>query len=88
MPVVPYYRGRPARAWVAAMSGRSPAETAADTSAGPSPDGQTVPASLRPTASAAQERTQQGADAATIATASASAWSAWASYWFIPQGRS
>ncbi len=85
MPVVPYFRGRPARTWIAAMSGRRPAETAADTSAGPFLDVRTVPASLRPAASPVQERTQQGADAAAIA--SASAWSAWASYWFIPQGR-
>lgn len=84
MPVVPYYRGRPARTWIAAMSGRSLTETAADTSAAPSPNVRTVPASPRPTESAAPEGTQPGADAAAIA----SAWSAWASHWFMPQAQS
>ena len=73
---VPYYQGRPAGLFAAAMSGHAPA-TAANPAAAPSP------ASPRPTVRA---RTQQEASSLVATAASTSAWEAWAGNWFNPHG--
>jgi hypothetical protein len=71
MPVVPYYLGRPAQAWIAAMSGRARATTE-NSYAATSLATETFPASPRSAASTAQRKTQEEASpAATAATASA-----------------
>lgn len=60
MPVVPYYLGRPAQVWIAAMS--SPARaTAATSCAATSPATGMLPASPRPAVPTAQRKTHQEA---------------------------
>ena len=80
MPVVPYYRGRPARVWTAAMSG--PARAAAESSSAATPL-----ASPEPAAPPVQGRTREEASAHAATAASASAWELWASHWFTPHRR-
>jgi hypothetical protein len=88
MPVVPYYQGRPARTWIAAISGHRPAQqTAASAPAPASLARQTPLASPRPTAPPVQQRTHQEVRTSMVTTA-ASPWSTWASHWFTPHGRS
>jgi hypothetical protein len=88
MPVVPYYCGRPARTWIAAIFGhRLAQQTAASAPAAASLARQTPLASPRPTAPPIQQRTHQEASTLTVTTA-ASPWSIWASHWFTPHGRS
>ncbi len=87
MPVVPYYRGRPAHAWITAVTGRRAVqETAANEPAAASPDGQTPPASPRPTPPPAQQSTDQEACAHGLTAASVGPWTRWASHWFTPHG--
>jgi hypothetical protein len=87
MPVVPYYNGRPAHVWIAAVAGRRPGqETAASEPAAASPNGQTPPAGPRPTAPSAQQSTHPEAGARFLAVASAGPWTTWASHWFTPHG--
>jgi hypothetical protein len=78
MPVAPYYHGRPARIWTAAMSG--PARAAAESSSAATP-----PASPEPAAPSVQRRT--GEEASAPAATAATAWEAWASHWFTPHRR-
>ena len=60
MPVVPYYLGRPAQAWIAAMSG--PARAATENScAATSLATATFPASPRPAVPTVQRKTQEEA---------------------------
>jgi hypothetical protein len=80
MPVVSYYRGRPACVWTAAMSG--PARAAAESSSTA-----TSSASWEPAAPPVQRRTQEGTSAPAATAASASVWEAWASHWFTPHRR-
>jgi hypothetical protein len=87
MPVVPYYRGRPAHVWITALTGHRPVqETPANDPAAASPDGQTPPASPRPTTPPAQLSKHPEAGARSLATASAGPWTTWASHWFTPHG--
>jgi hypothetical protein len=87
MPVVPYYRGRPAHVWITAVTGRrSMQEAAANEPAMASPDGRTPPASSRPTTPPAQQSTHQEPGASSPATASVGPWTTWASHWFTPHG--
>jgi hypothetical protein len=60
MPVVPYYLGRPAQVWIAAMSGRARATAENSCAATPLATG-TFPASPRPAAPTAQRTTRQEA---------------------------
>jgi hypothetical protein len=71
MPVVPYYLGRPAQAWIAAMSG--PARAATENScAATSLATATFPASRDPPCRPSSERRRRKpVPAATVATASA-----------------
>ena len=78
MPVVPYYHGRPACVWTAAMSGPAPATTRNPTAAAPSP------ASPRPVAPTAHRMTLEETSAPVVTAGDTSAWEAWASNWFTP----
>jgi hypothetical protein len=60
MPVVPYYLGRPAQAWIAAMSGPARAPTQNSRAATSLATG-TFPASPRPAVPTAQRKTQEQA---------------------------
>lgn len=60
MPVVPYYLGRPAQVWIAAMSGRARATTENSCAATSLATG-TFPASPRPAVPTAQRKTQEEA---------------------------
>ena len=60
MPVVPYYLGRPAQAWIAAMSGPARATTENSCAAASLATG-TSPASPRPAVPTAQRKTQEEA---------------------------
>jgi hypothetical protein len=60
MPVVPYYLGRPAQAWIAAMSGPARATTQNSCAATSLATG-TFPASPRPAVPAAPPKTQEEA---------------------------
>jgi hypothetical protein len=86
MPVVPYYRGLPARVWTASMSGPVRA-AAADPTAATSQVASTLPASPRPAAPPARGRAHEEAGAAAATPGSTGAWEAWASHWFTPDRR-
>jgi hypothetical protein len=77
MPAPAYYRGRPARFWIAIMSGPAPAAAANQAAA-------TSPASQRPAAAAARRRTPGETTSPVSTAAGASAWEAWAGNWFTP----
>jgi hypothetical protein len=74
MPIVPYYQGRPARAWVEAGRGSGTTQSAAATMASPA----------APCPAAAPVASQAARGGSAIPTAASSAWAAWASHWFTP----
>ena len=80
MPAVLYYRCRPARFWIAAMSGPARATAA-------NPAAATSPASPRPATPAARLGTPEETSAPAATAVSTSAWEAWASNWFTPNRR-
>jgi hypothetical protein len=77
MPAPAYYRGRPARFWIAITSGPARAAEA-------NQDADATPASQRP-ATATARRGIPGATTSRVSTAAAaSAWEDWAGNWFTP----
>ena len=78
MPAVPYYLGRPAGFWTAAMSGPTRA-TAANLAA------VTSEVSPRAAAPAARRRTPEETGAPAATCVSNCVWEAWASNWFTPR---
>jgi hypothetical protein len=76
MPAPAYYRGRPACFWIAIMSGPGRAREANQDAASP--------ASQRPAAAAARQRTPGETTSPVSTAAAASAWEDWAGNWFTP----
>ena len=81
MPVVPYYCGRPARIWIAAMSG--PEEAKARAAAASAVTG-TSPASAGPVPPAPRPKVPEDTRAFSVTVPVASPWATWASNWFVP----
>ena len=77
MPAPAYYRGRPARFWIAITSGPARAAQA-------NQDVAASPASQRPAAAAARRGTPGETTSPVSTAAAASAWEDWAGNWFTP----
>ena len=83
MPVVPYYCGRPACVWIAAMSGPEEVKVPAPSAAASAVTG-TSAGSTRSVAPAPRPNAPMSHCAFTVAAPTAGPWATWASNWFAP----